>query len=605
MAFVTGTIPSYQTSVVRLTDKVFALPLDAAPRIQLTPAQVLQDENRLKRLEAALSGGIFTYVDGGASVKILNECLKICGGSDETLSELLQTKFLIDHTAFYWAIVNRPHSKRGVPPFLVQLLSACEELNQETQEDIFDAFHRNYESDLYIAVRQELAGIVTHNPYNTSFFQSADDRPRVAMEPRVRINLSHTYDPEAIRFSFHIPKFFNRMLVEEQIVLNLPAAILGNQVLFSLTAIFEPGALRTGRCCTFKVKATRGAATLFSGSSYREGLPKGHSVDLQLAPRNTRKDPFPTIQTTINYTSSQTTECNGSLPTNKNLDELYLELDNGGQAGPSPERKPPTRPPGRTGAALPGEMVLGRGDVVVLGRAAIAMPHVDMVKPAELPMANGTPPVAAPAPLPATQETSTPSPVPPRPKSQNQVPSIAISNGYHVSPVNPASAAALVAAGYNPVVDMQKIPSIKGVREPGAFAQNLNLMHANGVNTGGVPMKLGGAASVRQLQWALGTQVQRPGSAVNGVALDGGANGVAGVNGIASPSPTTTAHLIPVRSPSTNGMRPGIRVASGGIPQHTPSPMPNIAQQSQSPPRHSMTPTIQHQQTVGSTQNGY
>ncbi|KAJ2925726.1 hypothetical protein H1R20_g11362, partial [Candolleomyces eurysporus] len=91
--------------------------------------------------------------------------------------------------------------------------------------------------------------------------------------------------------------------------------------------------------------------------------------------------------------------------------------------GAAPQQSPPQP------LSLPAAQHAPVNGVNGTGRAAIAMPHVEMVKPVvEAPAANGTPPV----PSPASTETTTTTP------SQNQVP-MAIANGF---PVNPATAAA-------------------------------------------------------------------------------------------------------------------------------------------------------------------
>lgn len=299
--------------------------------------------------------------------------------------------------------------------------------------------------------------------------------------------------------------------------------------------------------------------------------------------------------------------------------------------GATPQQSPPQP------LSLPAAQHAPVNGVNGTGRAAIAMPHVEMVKPVvEAPVANGTP-----APITASTETTTtpanqeavvpvaPNGVPARPKSQNQVP-IPISNGFHVNPAAAAFGNYQLPNGQGVAHNMspQKMQELKSFissmgpqqlaafqaaqTSRAAFAQTY--IHANHANGNGqtlqipanMPMKLPGA--VRQLQWAVGTGMQRPPSAMNGV---DGVNGT--LNGVASPSPQ---HMNPVRSPSTNGIRPGMRVASNGLQmspllQHSPSPMPNISQ-SQSPPRHPLTPTmpmasppLQHQPPVGSTQNGY
>lgn len=259
-------------------------------------------------------------------------------------------------------------------------------------------------------------------------------------------------------------------------------------------------------------------------------------------------------------------------------------------------------------------------------RPAIAMPHVELVKPAE-PLVNGAS-VQSSTEAPQVQDVMMNGVAPPRPKSQNQAP-VALSvpaNGYHLTPMtatNPAAAFAQahLQAGQRIPMTAQKIEQLKTAfgnmtpQEMAVLANSRALAAGNYVNSNGamhipatnVNLKLPPA---RQMQWAAmsGVGVQRPPSVVNGDAQ------TLQVNGVVAPTP---AHIIPVRSPSANGVRAGMRIGSNGQLQmsphlqhaNTPSPMPNISQ-SQSPPRPSMTPTMTmatppQQQTVGGTQNGY
>jgi len=137
-------------------------------------------------------------------------------------------------------------------------------------------------------------------------------------------------------------------------------------------------------------------------------------------------------------------------------------------------------------------------------------------------------------------------------------------------------------------------------------ASNFNMAQANGAN---MNLKFPAAARQLQMQWAAGNS-QKAGSVMNG--MDGQT-----LNGAHSPNP---GHAVPVRTPSANGTRPGMRISNGQLNthsisphhQHSPSPMPSVLAQSQSPPRLPLTPTmaraspsLQHQQAAGSSKSGY
>ena len=254
-----------------------------------------------------------------------------------------------------------------------------------------------------------------------------------------------------------------------------------------------------------------------------------------------------------------------------------------------------------------------------VGRPAISMPHVEVAK-ADTP--NGVNGVAAAQPE-SHGDASTAGT--PRPKSQNvSVPAhVGIPpNGYHLPLAN--MSAALLNSTYLPQgaaggLSHQQVQNLKS-----AFA-NLSATEMAALNGGrALPasylmpnMQLPPNANVnlklqntRQTQWAMGAQ-QRPASVVNG--MDGHLGGLA--NGMVAVSPTLS-QSVPVRSPSANGQRAGLRNGAHVNGQHSVSPhlqasptLPNISQ-SQSPPRVPLgalglpSPSLQ-QQPVGSNQNGY
>lgn len=185
---------------------------DATPSIHLSPVHVLRDEHRMKRLKAALCPGIFSYADEDAATQILDDALKICGRSTETLSEVIQTKFFAGHTPFHW-LMTKKHSKTGVPPLFLRLLSVCETLSAEAQEEIADTFYQEYNSDLYTVVKPKLtvnAHMIPDAYSESAFFSSDEDRP-----------VTHSGTNGCA--TFRIPKFFDRIMVDEGISIVFPS----------------------------------------------------------------------------------------------------------------------------------------------------------------------------------------------------------------------------------------------------------------------------------------------------------------------------------------------------------------------------------------------
>ncbi|KAF8881613.1 enhancer of polycomb-like-domain-containing protein [Infundibulicybe gibba] len=270
-----------------------------------------------------------------------------------------------------------------------------------------------------------------------------------------------------------------------------------------------------------------------------------------------------------------------------------------------------------------------------INRPAINMPHIDASKAdltSHISLSNA---LAQPAQGDASQSQepmpngATHSSSPTRPKSQNQH----TTNGFHLTPMSSYAASALsnnvhYSQQSNPQHSGLSIQQVQNLKS--AFAsippnQDMNGLQVNGARNPGpfmhvVPnganfnLQLGAGANLnlklpasRQVQWSSGgSPVQRPATVVNGVEIP-----IAG-----SPTPNIN-HSMPVRSPSANGSRPGLRAPGNitGLSTHNhqgPSPLPSSISQAQSPPRPPMTPTmtlaspsLQHQQPVGSGQNGY
>lgn len=252
-----------------------------------------------------------------------------------------------------------------------------------------------------------------------------------------------------------------------------------------------------------------------------------------------------------------------------------------------------------------------------MARPAISMPHVDLVKP-DLTQIGSVGLQQSDNVIPALDGAI-------RSKSQTQQ-QIVSTNGFHLTPMTPIAAVALAnttqATGQRSL-SLQQVQELKS-----AFANlpTTDFTPANGRtylqipngNHMGVQMPIGNSMNsklpaARQLQWSMGTALQRTPSTVNGVDAQA-------LNG----SSLNAGHAqVPVRSPSINGPRPmvrnGVQNINGHMPssplQASPSPAHSAVPPLQandplfhSLPRPPMTQTssaLQNQQTVGATQNGY
>jgi len=241
---------------------------------------------------------------------------------------------------------------------------------------------------------------------------------------------------------------------------------------------------------------------------------------------------------------------------------------------------------------------------------------------------NGTLP-PQPDGAPVSNDSNVVSPV--RPKSQDQHRAVSVPNGYHLTAVNGYTAMANGSFLHHPNASLsnQQVQTLKSAFNPDVNAIQANATRqfppvsymghvvANGTNFN---MSIGGGnpklPAARQMQWA-SPPLQRP-TGNNGVDSSGMPSNMA-----SSPSAHSTVGP-PVRTPSSNGsrngngIRGGIQATShviGQMSPHSPSPMAASLSQGQvqpSPPRLPQTPTmtmvspsLQHQQPVGSSQSGY
>jgi enhancer of polycomb-like protein len=234
-------------------------------------------------------------------------------------------------------------------------------------------------------------------------------------------------------------------------------------------------------------------------------------------------------------------------------------------------------------------------------------------------IANGTS-QAQPDSVPVSNDNCTVSPVRPKSQDQHRPP---VPNGYHLTTVNGYTS--MVNGSFlhhpNAQLSMQQVQTLKSAfQDVNALQTNATrplppvsfMGHVVGSGTN-FNMSLNGGGNpklpaARQM-WASPPLQRTAGS--NGVEIP-----------LSSPAISHSVPGPPARTPSSNGSRNGMRgVQSSHVigqghthVQHSPSPMPlSLSAQGQpSPPRLPQTPTmtmvspsLQHQQPVGSSQSGY
>ncbi|KAF6763342.1 hypothetical protein DFP72DRAFT_841445 [Ephemerocybe angulata] len=142
--------------IIRLTEPLYYVglhyqsalpPISTVSLTNFREADLLKDTNLIKKIAAIFFDGLFSAADEATALLILNKSRSLCG-SEQTLSQLLQTKFFFEHTPFYWVIVNRGGRNSGIPPLLVHMLGICANLSADAQKDIVDACHRILPNDV-------------------------------------------------------------------------------------------------------------------------------------------------------------------------------------------------------------------------------------------------------------------------------------------------------------------------------------------------------------------------------------------------------------------------------------------------------------------------
>jgi hypothetical protein len=170
----------------------------------------------MKKLKAKFCNAIYAHADQGTIDNIVDESLKLCGGSQETLSTVLQTKFFVGHTPFYWAIVNKDPNHTGVPLLLEKLFGVCGNVvDKKTEKDLVLALLALEEAadDLYRSIEPRLRTF--RQPSTPSYFQCGQ-QPTVKGTSREGSRMRGTAE-------FCIPFFFDRLTLEQEVCLTFIA----------------------------------------------------------------------------------------------------------------------------------------------------------------------------------------------------------------------------------------------------------------------------------------------------------------------------------------------------------------------------------------------
>ncbi|TEB28523.1 hypothetical protein FA13DRAFT_1775962 [Coprinellus micaceus] len=185
--------------------------IDVPPLVEISADQFLQDEQWMKKLMARFCDAIYAHTDQDTIDGIIEESLRLCGGSREILSTVLQAKFFLGHTPFYWAIVNKDPKHVGIPLLLGKLFSVCgSTVDATTEEEIVLALLllEDPGDDLYQSIEPHL-GTLRHLS-TPSYFQGEGQQPTVKGTSQGGLQMQGSTE-------FCIPNFFDRLMLEKEV----------------------------------------------------------------------------------------------------------------------------------------------------------------------------------------------------------------------------------------------------------------------------------------------------------------------------------------------------------------------------------------------------
>lgn len=193
-------------------------------------------------MTAALCPGIYEPVDSKNAQHIIDSCRILCDGCPSLLATVLQSRFIADHSPFYWALtgIEAVSKANAVPPFLSQLIGACGDLSVDIQQEIVGALLTIDNDRLYQLLQPSLPHVSGNGAaVEASFTYSAATVTAMTHHGKAKI-------------SFSIPQFFDRLLVDGEIV--LPAG-LANGKSSSLVHKTQCELFKSGSLWTLKAEA--------------------------------------------------------------------------------------------------------------------------------------------------------------------------------------------------------------------------------------------------------------------------------------------------------------------------------------------------------------
>ncbi|KAF6763340.1 hypothetical protein DFP72DRAFT_875375 [Ephemerocybe angulata] len=190
--------------------------VDPVPPRPRNASELLADAQFTRQLVAIFCDGLFSVADEATTSTIIRRGMEHCR-SAEILAQVVQSRVFASHTAFYWIIMNHG-DHRGIPPLLVELVRICEShFTDEAQDDILQAFLLSSDDELFQYLKESMPSVV--GPIRRSFFGDEEDRLDV------RIRRPTSSQPQLkVSLEFSIPKFADRMLVDQGISYHFAAA---------------------------------------------------------------------------------------------------------------------------------------------------------------------------------------------------------------------------------------------------------------------------------------------------------------------------------------------------------------------------------------------
>lgn len=223
--FSDGSLSSSSSTTVSPTSRSFGVKAKSKPSknwFKFSSSKVRTSREVLTTVNGLILGLVKEHASNtSASIGILKSCADACAKHNTNFSEVLQRKYIEDHTPLYWLIVKRSPVRHlqlednQNPDLLNSFISYASPLKDETIKDIRLACLATSDQKLFQRLRQlpEIGRISSVDQMLLGSSASPDE---------IEVEDIHA-NGEMFAAEFVIPEFHKRMVVSKEIVLEFIA----------------------------------------------------------------------------------------------------------------------------------------------------------------------------------------------------------------------------------------------------------------------------------------------------------------------------------------------------------------------------------------------